>query len=451
MPYSTLSCKNVLASFALLAYFSLMNNVSPKRLTKTVIDGELPSEAERFVWDRDLPGFGLRITPKGIKSFIYQYRMRGEKNSRRYTIGRFGVFTAEQAREKCRALALMVANGQHPRDEAINRAKARQSDALRAKERAFASVADRWVLQYRYRKDGEELSGKTRTMAELVVNGFKDRFGTQSIADISKADLSAYLSDIPGIASRRNAYAYGRILWKWADDEELLDVNVFETLRAPPLPKSRDRVLSDDEFPVFWRATRRLTYPYGPLYRLLALTGQRESEVRGMAWEELSRDRREWIIPKDRTKNNAPQIVPLSNAMIAELDGIGGKKWPKRGFVFTVNGKKPVAGLSKAKARLDDFIAVELAKTDAEPIAPWRNHDLRRTLATGLQALGVRFEVTEAVLNHVSGSRGGVAGIYQQHDWKEEKREALDAWSAHVDELVKPKLATENAEKELSG
>ena len=132
--------------------------------------------------------------------------------------------------------------------------------------------------------------------------------------------------------------------------------------------------------------------------------------------------------------------MPLSSAAIAELDGVaGGEKWPRKGLVFTTTGKTSVSGFSRAKRQIDLQVwYLLLEDKDDRTVGPWRYHDLRRTLATGLQRLGVRFEVTEAVLNHISGSRGGVAGIYQRHDWRDEKRAALNAWAGHVSSLAAP-------------
>jgi hypothetical protein len=108
----------------------------------------------------------------------------------------------------------------------------------------------------------------------------------------------------------------------------------------------------------------------------------------------------------------------------------------------------PFAGWSKAKAALDKAIAAARAAaevgTSPAPVASWNVHDLRRTVATGLQHLGVRLEVTEAVLNHISGARGGIAGVYQRHDWAGEKRAALEAWAAHVVAVVEGRTGTTN-------
>jgi integrase len=134
--------------------------------------------------------------------------------------------------------------------------------------------------------------------------------------------------------------------------------------------------------------------------------------------------------------------------VLDEIAGVTDEKkpvWPSKGLVFTTTGRTPISGFSRAKQHLDAAM-LKIAKAQAvgagkDPesvcIADWRIHDLRRTMATGFQKLGIRFEVTEATLNHVSGmSRAGVAGVYQQHDWKEEKRDALEKWAQHCEHLL---------------
>ena len=175
-----------------------------------------------------------------------------------------------------------------------------------------------------------------------------------------------------------------------------------------------------------------------------ALTAQRRSEVAGLMWGELERETAIWLIPASRAKNGVAHIVPLAAAAVAVLDELAQKeaektsgaeptKWPKTGFVLTTTGRTAISGISKAKITLD---AAATALRDSEAISAWRIHDLRRTVATGFQRLGVRFEVTEAALNHVSGSRSGVAGIYQRHSWADEKRDALNAWADHVERIA---------------
>jgi integrase len=201
-------------------------------------------------------------------------------------------------------------------------------------------------------------------------------------------------------------------------------------------------VLADEELARLWEATTSINQPFGSFFRILTLTGQRRSEVAGMGWIELNRAAAVWTIPAARAKNDATHIVPLCKEMIEELDALSltlqvkakvsspdGKCWPEDGFVLTTTGRTGISGIPKAKAALDAKIA---EAREGTYLAPWRIHDLRRTMATGLQRLGVRFEVTEAVLNHVSGAKSGVAGIYQRHDWADEKRSALEAWALHL-------------------
>jgi integrase len=190
-----------------------------------------------------------------------------------------------------------------------------------------------------------------------------------------------------------------------------------------------------------WKATAELGYPFGPLIRLLILTGARREEVAALDWSELDNGAQIWVLPPSRSKNGVSARQPLSTLAVAELDAIANRQgkpagWPKSGLVFSTTGNTSVSGYSRAKARLDKAITALAAKDDALPPPPWRLHDLRRTLATGLQRLGVRFEVTEAVLNHVSGSKGGVAGVYQRYDWATEKASAVQAWADHVSGLL---------------
>jgi integrase len=210
-------------------------------------------------------------------------------------------------------------------------------------------------------------------------------------------------------------------------------------------PKHSDRVLSDEEIRIAWRAFDSVGWPFGPIGQLLLLTGARKNEVAGMKWSEIDLDARIWSLPQERTKNKREHELPLSAAavrIIEALPRIGDKM---RGFVFTTTGNSAVSGFSRFKTSIDETV-LELSKEQAElrgddpakveALAPWILHDLRRTVATNLQKLGVKLEVTEAVLNHVSGTRAGVVGLYQRHDYRDEKRQALDAWARHLGAII---------------
>jgi integrase len=264
-----------------------------------------------------------------------------------------------------------------------------------------------------------------------------------------------------GAAMTGRTAAYGRAAFGWAVRRGAVKTNPFADLPVPKGIAKRERVLGDEEIGEIWRAADDAGQPYGPIVRLLILTGQRRGEVAGMTWGEISEDLSTWTMPGDRTKNGVPHLVPLSGRARALLRGLlpedateakrslaerrAGRLLVLPGLVGT-----PFAGWSKAKAALDRVVAdaraevAAAAGTSLTPLVPWSIHDLRRTVATGLQRLGVRLEVTEAVLNHISGSRGGIAGVYQRHDWAGEKRAALHAWAAHVLAIVEGRAKPPN-------
>lgn len=404
------------------------------RVTKRSVDTMRPAANDQFLWDDELGGFGLRVTSNGAKSYVLQYRMGGrEAPARRFTIGRHGSpWTPDTARKEAQRLLMQVRQGTDP----VEAGKERRRQAI---DLAFDSYVEMFIERYlkpRWRKWDLAASMLRREAIPVL--------GAKPLPAIRRADLTALwdrLDDRP--ATKRFAHATLRKLFRWAVDRDDIERSPLEGAEAPPAGQARDRVLGDGELRVVWTAAGELGQPLEGFYRLLIATMQRREEVAGMDWAELDRGSAMWTLAGARTKNGKPQLVPLNGPAVAALDGIaGGEQWPRRGAVLTTNGRTPISGYSKAKLRLDTKVA-EIAAKDGADVSPWRIHDLRRTGATGLQRLGVRFEVTEAVLNHVSGARGGVAGVYQRHDWKDEKRAALDAWGRFVEGLITPQ-STEN-------
>jgi integrase len=252
-----------------------------------------------------------------------------------------------------------------------------------------------------------------------------------------------------GAAMAGRTAAYGRAAFAWAMKRGAVRVNPFADLPVAKSVGKRERVLTDAEIAEAWHAAGEAGSPYSTIVRLLILTGQRRGEVAGLCGNELSEDLATWTIPSPRTKNGSVHVVPLSSAARNLLKGLLPKEatearralndWRATGaLVLPGAAGTPFSGWSKATRALHNAIIAARVKAAAEtgtkapPLVPWTLHDLRRTAATGLQRLGVRLEVTESVLNHISGSRGGIRGVYQQHDWATEKRAALDAWAAHV-------------------
>lgn len=410
------------------------------KISKRSVDGLAPNGTKQFLWDSELRGFGLQMTPSGALSYIYQYRTGGrESPKRRYTIGRHGSpWTPASARAECERLALLVAQGADP--ALVDRARRREAVDL-----AFTAYIDTFSKGY-LRRRWKDWKGAERLLERAPAEVLRDK----PLPLITRADIIAVLDrlhDKPAVA--RLTYATLRKLFSWAEGRGEIERSPLGAgFPAPQAVPARDRVLSDAELALVWGAAEKIGYPFGPMYQLLLLTGARRDEVSGLNWSELDRKARQWVLPADRAKNGQTHIVPLSDPAMSVLDALAKidlpegaevKKWPASGHVLTTNGETSVSGYSGAKRRLDKAMAK--AAQDDMHIAPWRTHDIRRTVATGLQRLGIRFEVTEAILNHVSGSRGGVAGVYQRHDWLDEKRAALSAWADRIREIAAGKAA----------
>ena len=207
-----------------------------------------------------------------------------------------------------------------------------------------------------------------------------------------------------------------------------------------PFPQpSRKRVLSLMELVVVWVALDALSEPFRSYYRLLILLGQRLREVAGLPWGELDMDAAEWLLPAARTKNKRDHLVPLSPQALRLLSEFQPDADLRSGPVFTTNGKVAINGFSKLKEALDEAVAALISASPealalvGPGLAGWVVHDLRRSLATGCQAMGIPIATTEAVLNHISEVLSGVAGIYQLYDYFDEKADALERWGTLID------------------
>lgn len=389
------------------------------KISKRTVDSLPVGPKENYLWDTDLKGFGAKITAAGSISYIIQFRMGGrEAKTRRFTIGTHGSpWTPTTARLEAERLLVIVAQGIDP----VDAEKQRRREAV---DLAFSNYADLFARSCK--RDG------WRRLVERSIRLYlKPTFGMKPLPAITKVDVVSVLDQMPPeqVANRRNVFAVMRRLFRWAVSRGDIDRSPMEGMETPPAVKPRERWLKDGELRHIWNATPECHPCFGPIVRLLIVTGQRREEVSGMNWQELSRFERLWTLPGSRTKNGEPNSIPLNDLAIAELDRQArGDKWPRKGRIFATATGAGFTGYAKGKVKLDSAIEERCG----EPLDAWRLHDLRRTLATNFQRLGVRFEVTEAVLNHVGSSRAGVAGIYQRHDWKDEKRQALDAWNDHL-------------------
>ncbi|TAN71018.1 MAG: hypothetical protein EPN20_04975 [Magnetospirillum sp.] len=269
-------------------------------------------------------------------------------------------------------------------------------------------------------------------------------WANRPVAAITRADVRSVLDTMVERGSAggaNNLLAHLSKFFNWCAEKDLLEIPPTDRLK-PPGPKNvGERTLSAAEIAEVWQAFGAEGGAFCDLFKLLLLTGQRRAEVGGMLRTELSDldgDKPTWEIPSDRTKNGRPHTVPLAPAaakIIKARPEIG-----EAGFLFTTSGETPVSGFSKTKERVDGRIARKREEAGIRPMPDWTLHDLRRTMVTLMnERLGIAPHVVEACVNHVSGgAKAGVAGVYNKALYLAERREAMTAWAAYVDALVKP-------------
>jgi integrase len=287
-----------------------------------------------------------------------------------------------------------------------------------------------------------------RTDPKILKHGLAERWADRPVAEIDEADVLTVVDDarkngIPGLDPRNNGGSESRgrrlhaalsVFFRWLQAKRRVPRNPCRDVSHPGAPPARDRVLADNEIRWLWCACDAELL-HAPLLRLLLLQGQRLAEIAGLRWSELSDDRAIWTIPSTRTKNHRPHIVPvapLARELLAGIDKGASD------LVFTTTGVTPLSGWSRIKHRLDRAmleLACQERGADAT-IKPWTFHDLRRTLVTGMGNLGIRPDIIELCVNHVSGSRGGVAGTYNKAMLLPERKEAFERWALHVAGIV---------------
>lgn len=383
---------------------------SRKALSALTLPAGKPYE---IYWDSELPGFGIRLNPTS-KVWVVQYRVAGK--TRRETIGRVEAISLDAAKDRAKATLARVQLGADPRAE--------KAEAKAQRTLTFRLVADRYL-----KNASERL--KPRSLVEISRHLAKDWdcFADIPISTINRGLISARLEEIAtsnGPIAANRARASLSSLYSFALGLGLCEQNAVVGTIKPGKELKRDHVLHDGDISYVWQACGRSEY--GSIIKLLALTGQRRDEVGGMLWSEIDLDRGTWTLPATRTKNGRSHEVPLSPQSLAILNGT--PRILGRDPVFG-SGQNGFSGWSKAKTALDARVAQLSAS-----VQDWRVHDLRRTAATGMATLGVQPHVVEAILNHISGAKAGVAGIYNRATYRDEKRAALNLWADHIGQLV---------------
>jgi integrase len=383
-----------------------------------------PGQTDKIVFDDEIPGFGVRVRAGGRRTWIAQYRIG--RISRRITIGKTLALPEAKARKQAKDIFAKVQLGDDPQADRYRKI----DDA----QQTFEKMVDQYLDQHaRPRLRPRSLESVERHLQEHW-----KPFQRRSIHDIKRKDVASRLLEIAsqrGEGAARRARATLSAFYTWAMRSGVANENPVINTIPPGEEKPRDRVLSDAEIATIWKHSG--DGDYGAIVKLLILTAQRRDEVGHMLRSEIDTDERMWSIPGSRTKNGEPHQVPLSDSALDILNSLDERDGSDH--VFGI-GERGFSGWSRAKAALDKRISdarpVHTKGKKAAPMAPWRLHDLRRSTATRMAELGTLPHVVEAVLNHLSGSRAGVAGIYNRATYLPEKRQALDMWAAHIEALV---------------
>jgi integrase len=389
------------------------------RLTAKAVEAMRPATGRREVPDAHMPGLYLVLQPSGARSWAVRYRHHG--TSRKHTLGAFPAIDLKAARELAAKALRAVAEGRDPGREKAE-ARTKQPDSV---DRIIEEFLERHVRR----------STRPRTAVEyerLLRRYVLPRWHGRIISEVTKRDVIEMVDGVvdnggPIVANR--ALAVTKTFFNWCVARDIIAVSPVQGVKPPTAEKSRDRVLDDAELVRVWEAAGNIGYPFGTMVRLLIATGQRRDEVAKMGWQEIDFDKRIWTLARERTKNDNAHEVPLNDIVLDILNTI-----PRQGvYVLSTNGGfTPSSNYSDNKQRLDTLLPA---------MATWHLHDLRRTCATGLAKLGVPVHVTEAVLNHRSGKISGIAAVYNRHDYKGEKIQALEAWGRHLDTLISSKPA----------
>ena len=374
-------------------------------------------------WDAARLSFGCRITDRGVVSFFVMRRMHGNPRPVRVVLGRYPEVSLAKARKLATTALGDLVSGVHPKRR-------------RQQVNTFGALAEEFLRR--------PAAAKQRTAAAIEKNiqrHLLPRWGTRIASEIKRADIITMLEEIdrksgPYMAAK--ALALASSIYRFGITRELGNITTnpcqfikpseFVGAMAP-----RQRVLSDSEIALIWRATQgqirngiESTYPGGPFVRLLLLTAVRRSEAARMTWSEVDLDNVLWVIPAHRTKSSAPHEVPLSGMavdLLRSLPRLAGD------FVFSANGgRAPIKGFGKFKDTID-------ARAAPPGLMEWRFHDLRRTARTNLSSLGVAPFIAELILGH---QQKDVHRVYDTHRYQAEKRDALERWANRLRDIVTP-------------
>lgn len=408
-----------------------------------------------YVWDTELSGFGAYVSPKGASWLVQKWLGGRGGKAVRQVIGR-----TRDGMDLSEARGIAAASiGDLHRGVDLSAQRRRQRQEVRE---GLHSIRTSDALDRFFSKREVSEGEPNRYRAEMKSNLRKSLSGFSKVPlrDITRADIRTLIEAKPSGASARNLFAALRPFFNFCVDQDLLPVSPMEKMNPPPPVQSRDRCLSKEEIKALHKASYHMPSPWGAFYRVLLLTGQRREEVAGMHSSEIDFEKNVWVIPRERAKNGKAHIVHLSPLVLEEIANAQGSErsselrslslsevssgTPSKRYVFPAarvrlkeDGRTEahISGYSKMKTKLDGYMTTAL-EAEGLVFLPWRVHDLRRTMASGLAEIGYPTDVVDRLLNHVSGSQSGVKGVYQRYQFLKEREEALISWADKVKRIT---------------
>lgn len=450
---------------------------SKKRPKKTLSDRFLkalkpaPKGETYDQMDGIVPGFGVRVSETGRRTFILVARFPGSPHPTRRSLGLYGTLTLEKARDKARDWLELIRNGTDPRAEEERQRLAEQ----RKRNNTFAAVVEDYVKFAAIGPDPENPKQRQgRRVARELRELFVPLWGGRPIAEITREQVQGVIKSVRDYGTNGMLAAHGikggnrkrkgapgqarnllgtlKMFFSWAieQNEYGLEASPCRDIRSKALAGAKiaaSRALDETEMAAFWRATQRLRYPFRQVYQLLLLSGLRLNEVCDASWPEFNLKARLWTIPKSRMKGTEekarPHAVPLTDDMLAILDQLP-PRFKRGDYLFSLTlGASPVWVADKIKKQIDAkmlrLLRARARMCGEDParikLERWTNHDLRRTMRSGLSKLRIDHDVKEALLAHL---KPGIAGTYDVYDLLDEKRAALEKWSTRVREITSP-------------
>ncbi|MGO9268322.1 MAG: tyrosine-type recombinase/integrase [Candidatus Binataceae bacterium] len=380
-------------------------------LTAAFIDSIKPTDKRADYWDKKLPGFGLRVTENGVKTWTVMYRHA--RRLRRLTIGGYPAISLADARDVAKRA---LRDAQLGADPATDKQQAKDADSF-------------WELAQLYLARHAKMNKRSWSEDERIIeHDLLPAWRNRKAAEITRRDVIGVLD---GIVARDAAIMANRVraliskIFNFAIGRDIVENNPAYRVPRPGQERQRERVLSDAEIKVLWRALDAEPSKIASAFRLALLTAQRKGEVLGMTWNEVDLDGGWWTIPAERAKNGLAHRVPLAPQTQAILRGllVDRNGANDKGYAFP-GGKRgsSLFNLQKPMRRIKQATGID-----------FKFHDLRRTAASLMTGIGIERLVVSKILNHVERS---ITAVYDRHSYDNEKRAALLKWDRRLAEIV---------------